>query len=370
MDYDFAVIGSGVVGLAVAELLSRRHYSVIVIEKEPRYGTGISSRNSEVIHAGIYYPAGSLKSRLCIKGKYMLYDWCKKNDVPHQRIGKYIVATDDLELARLEEIKARAADAGMNELDFLSAAEVRRNEPAIAVCGALHSPTTGIISAHGLMDSLKVHAGENGADFVFNSIVKTCRKNSSNSGYELEIGDSRGETAQIEVTGIVNAAGLNSQKVASVLGADDEGYRMSFTKGNYFRLRGHNGIFRRLIYPVPMPKLHGLGVHITVDLAGSVRFGPDVEPLQDGQENYDVDESRRMDFYTAVRKYFPAVSPEDLLPDMAGIRPRLSANKDFNDFIINEESPRGLQKVINCIGIESPGLTASLAIAEYVGSLL
>lgn len=368
MDFDFLVIGGGVVGLAVAEYFSRSGHRVLLVEKEMRYGTGVSSRNSEVIHAGIYYPKGSLKSELCIKGKEMLYEWCRKNNIPHANTGKYIVATDNDELERLEVIRRRAAEAGMNELYFVSKDELNKNEPAISAVGALHSPTTGIVSAHGLMDSLYHRASESGAEFVFNSKVETVSRNAS--GYKACIADLSGETAEIEIGGIVNCAGLYSDQVAKLLGADDASYRLQFIKGNYFRLRGKSGLFKKLIYPVPMPKLHGLGVHITLDLNGSVRFGPDVEPLDTNSEDYRVDECRANDFLASIRKYYSAITPDDLMPDMAGIRPRLASEKDFNDFIIHEESSRGLPGVINCVGIESPGLTSSLAIAEYVYSLI
>lgn len=366
MDFDYLIIGAGVVGLATAEYLSRNNRRVLVIEKESRIGTGVSSRNSEVIHAGIYYPKGSLKSRMCLRGKALLYDWCSKNRVAHLNLGKYIIATNQTELEKLHSIQKNACDAGLEELYIVTAEEIIKNEPHIFCTGGLYSPTTGIVSAHELMDSLKYKAESNGADFLFNSKLQHIDKNSHSDGYTLQITDSSKDVTEVEVGGVINCAGLYADQVAKILGIENEGYRQHFIKGNYFRLRGNKEVFRHLIYPVPMAKLHGLGVHVTIDLNKGVRFGPDVEKEPLKEENYDINESKKVDFYNAIKSYFPAIEPDDLMPDMTGIRPRLVADKEFNDFIINEESSCGLPNVINCIGIESPGLTSSLAIAEYV----
>ncbi|MCU7496856.1 MAG: NAD(P)/FAD-dependent oxidoreductase [Ignavibacteria bacterium] len=365
MDYDFLVIGAGVVGLAQAEILSRNGKRVLVIEKEARIGTGVSSRNSEVIHAGIYYPKGSLKSRLCIRGKELIYDWCRKKNVPHRNVGKYIIAVDETEMEKLEQIRLNASEAGMGDLYTVSKKEIAKEEPYVFSSGGLFSPTTGIISAHGLMDSLKHASEERGCDYLFNSKLVAFSKNSS-SGYLAKIKDSSGEETEIEVGGVINSAGLYSDQVAELLGVKNADYRLKMVKGNYFRLRGKKEVFRHLIYPVPMPKLHGLGVHVTLDLNGGVRFGPDVEKEPLSEEKYFVDESRQGKFYNAIKAYFPSVRYDDIYPDMAGIRPRLASERDFNDFIINEESASALPQVINLVGIESPGLTASMAIAEYV----
>lgn len=366
MDYDYVIIGAGVVGLAVTEYLTRNKMQVLLIEKENRIGTGVSSRNSEVIHAGIYYPPGSLKSVLCLRGKELLYSWCRKYNVPHNNIGKYIIATTEEELARLQSVMTNALNAGLKELYLKTASEITSQEPEICCVGGLYSPTTGIVSAHGLMDSLKQKAEEQGADILFNSKLISLQKSADGNSYLAEIQDSTGEINEIETGGIINCAGLYSDQVAETLGTFKEEYRMHFIKGNYFRLRGHQNIFRHLVYPVPMPKLHGLGVHITLDLNGGVRFGPDVEKEPLTEENYQINESRRDDFYLAVRKYFPGIKPGDLMPDMTGIRPRLANEKEFNDFIICDEEKAGYPRIINCIGIESPGLTSSLAIAEYI----
>lgn len=370
MDFDFVVIGAGAVGLSVTELLTRKKYKVLNIEKENRIGTGVSSRNSEVIHAGIYYPAGSLKSRLCIRGKELLYDWCRTKRVSHYRIGKYIIATSDAELEKLENIKFTAHDAGMNDLHLVSSAEICEKEPKIFSLGGLFSPSTGIISAHEYMNSLKAEAELNGADFLFNSKINSIVKNSSNNGYFVDIMDSSGEVSQIEAGGLINCAGLYADKVSKVLNVFSAHYEQKFLKGNYFRLKGGKGLFKHLIYPVPMSKLYGLGVHITLDLNGNVRFGPDTELNPLLVEDYSVDESRKELFYKAVKRYYKNIEMDDLEPDMAGIRPRLAVEKDFLDFIIVEESEKGMPGIITCTGIESPGLTASMAIAEYVLSII
>ena len=370
MDFDFIVIGTGVVGLSVSELLARKKYKVLAIEKENRIGTGVSSRNSEVIHAGIYYPKDSLKSSLCIQGKELLYQWCRSNNISCKNIGKYIIAVNNDELERLEKIKINALNAGMSDLHFVSSTEIRKEEPEINTVGGLFSPTTGIVSAHELMDSLRYKAEQNGADFLFNSYINSVSKNSSGSGYIAEIIDASMEISTIEVGGIINCAGLYADKTAKLLNVYSEGYKQKFVKGNYFRLKGGRNLFKHLIYPVPMPKLYGLGVHITLDLNGEIRFGPDTETLENNVENYSVDELRKDAFYTAVKKYYKDVDISKLEPDMAGIRPKLASESEFNDFIITEESGKGMPGIVTCAGIESPGLTASLAIAEYILNII
>lgn len=366
MDFDALIIGAGVVGLAAAEKFSRQGKSVLLVEKENRIGTGVSSRNSEVIHAGIYYPKGSLKSKLCIEGKHLIYDWCGKHNVNYANMGKYIIAASEEELCKIESIRATAEDAGCAGLTLQTKAEIESSEPAITCYGGLFSPTSGIVSAHDLMDSFKAKAEEQGTDFLFNSKIVSTQKNSQSTGYMVDIKDSSEEITQVEVGVIVNCAGLYADEAAKTLGINEESYKQKFVKGNYFRLSGKRGIFKKLIYPVPMPKLHGLGVHITLSLDGAVKFGPDVEFLSSNVEDYTVNESRKEEFYTAIKKYFPAIKLEELEPEMAGIRPKIAADNNFNDFIINEESAKGFPGIVNCIGIESPGLTSSIAIAGYI----
>jgi L-2-hydroxyglutarate oxidase LhgO len=366
LDFDVLIIGAGVIGLATAEIFSRNKYSVLVVEKENRIGTGVSSRNSEVIHAGIYYPKDSLKSVLCIKGKHLLYNWCEKNHVSCKKTGKYIIATNDEEFEKLEIIKKNASQAEMEDLYFVSADEIRKEEPDIFSVGGLFSPTSGIVSAHELMDSFKKISERNGANFLFLSRVKSIKKNSQSTGYYVEIIDSTNQALQIEVGIIINCAGLYADQVAKSLGAFNDSYNQKFDKGNYFKLTGHKFQFKHLIYPVPLPRLRGLGVHVTLSLNYDIKFGPDVETLPEKIEDYTVSENKKQDFYEAIKSYLPSIGMDDIIPEMAGIRPRLAANKEFNDFIINEETEKGYPDLINCIGIESPGLTASLAIAEHI----
>lgn len=368
MDYEFLIIGGGVVGLATAELLSRHKHSVLLVEKESRPGTGVSSRNSEVIHAGIYYPKDSLKSILCIRGKHLLYEWCTKKNVNHKRTGKFIIAQDSSELEKLETIRINACNAGMDELYTVSAGEVKSKEKDIKCVGGLFSPTTGIVSAHELMDSLKLCSEEKGTDYVFHSRLNSVEK--LFEGYKAAIIDNSGDITEIRVGKIINCAGLYCDKVSEVIGINNDSYKIKFVKGNYFKLTGIDHSINHLIYPVPVSKLKGLGIHITLDLSGQVKFGPDIEEMPENIENYKINELRKQDFYTAVKNYLPAIEPENLIPEMTGIRPRLAADKDFLDFIIREESEAGFPGVINCIGIESPGLTASLAIAEYIEKMI
>lgn len=370
MDFDFLIIGAGVIGLAAAEYFSRNNLRVLVVEKENRIGTGVSSRNSEVIHAGIYYPPGSLKSILCIRGKNLLYEWCLKNNVPHKKPGKYIIAVNDSETEKLYSLLDNSFAAGMQELYFTDAETIMQAEPPVFCTGGLFSPTTGIISAHGFMDSLKYMAEINNTDFIFNSSVKSVSKKNTTPVYSVEIVDSTKEITRIDVGGVINCAGLYADQVARVIGGFDKSYSMTWIKGNYFRLKGNKGLFKHLIYPVPMPKLSGLGVHVTLDLENGIRFGPDVEDKPVSVEDYSINENKKDSFFNAVKPYFPAIKYDDLMPDMTGIRPRLAADIPYRDFIINEESAKGLENIVNCVGMESPGLTASLAIAEHIYQML
>jgi L-2-hydroxyglutarate oxidase LhgO len=370
LDFDILIIGAGVVGLATAEVFSRNKCRVLVVEKENKIGTGVSSRNSEVIHAGIYYPKDSLKSILCIRGKHLLYDWCENNNVSFNRLGKYIIATNKGEFEKLEEIKENASQAGMNELFMVNAEKIREEEPDIFSVGGLYSPTSGIVSAHELMDSLKQASERNGTDFLFLSIVKSIERNSQSTGYFVEVIDSTNQVSRIEVGKIINCAGLYADQMAQTLGTYDNSYAQKFVKGNYFKLTGHKYHFKHLIYPVPLQGLRGLGVHVTLDLNYEVKFGPDVESMPEKIEEYSVNKNRKNDFYNAIKLYLPSIEINDLTAGMSGIRPRLVAKKEFNDFIITEEKEKGYPGLVNCVGIESPGLTASLAISEYIFNIL
>lgn len=364
---DCAVIGAGVIGLAVARKLAQAGREVIVIEAEAGIGTGTSSRNSEVIHAGIYYRAGSLKARLCVAGKLALYDYCQSHGVPHRQIGKLIVAVTEPELETLAQIRDKAAANGVADLTFLSAAEVKMIEPEIACVGALFSPSTGIVDSHQLMLAYQGEAEAAGVMIAFMSPVAEAAAEAG--GFRIETG---GEApATVNSRWLINAAGLQAREIgARIHGLDPAsvppGY---FLKGNYFTLSGR-APFRHLIYPAPV--VGGLGTHVTLDLGGQVRFGPDTEPVQEttGPFDYAVDPGRAESFYAAIRRYYPALKDGSLDPGYAGIRPKLGRPGEDADFMIQGPSAHGVPGLVNLYGIESPGLTASLPVADAVAALL
>lgn len=365
--FDVTIIGAGVVGLAIAEAVAAKSRQVAVLEKNDSFGQETSSRNSEVIHAGIYYPKAFLKSRLCLRGNHLLYAWCAKHQVAHRRIGKFIVASSDEECADLERIRITALDNGVEKLELVSKAQLEAIEPDVSASAALFSPSTGIIDAHGLMKSLLASSVERDAITTYRSQVTAVHFNGR--AWELEI--NHGEYRIVTKT-LVNSAGLHADHIAGLAGVniDEAGYRLKPCKGNYFTAIPAPKI-NHLIYPVPVKNNVGLGIHATLDLSGRVRFGPDSHYLQDGQPiNYTVDESLKPAFHESIHRYLPGVSLDALSPDMSGIRPKVQGPGDpMMDFIIREESNRGLSGLINLIGMESPGLTASLAIGEYVRAL-
>jgi L-2-hydroxyglutarate oxidase LhgO len=361
---DVAIIGAGVVGLAIAEALAVKNRRVVVLEKNDSFGQETSSRNSEVIHAGIYYPKGFLKSSLCLKGNRLLYAWCEKHRVPHRRIGKLIVATNEEECADLERIKITAEDNGVEKLEYLGQAQLQRQEPEVNALAALFSPSTGIIDTHRLMKTLLMSAEGKDAIITYRSEVTAIHFDGSAWDMEINNGEYR-----ISAKNLINSAGLHADRIAAFAGIDIDaaGYRLKPCKGNYFTASPAPKI-NHLIYPVPVKNNVGLGIHATLDLSGRVRFGPDSRYLSDGQaRDYAVDEDLKPVFHESIHKYLPKVSIDDLSPDMCGIRPKIQGPGDpAMDFIIREECDRGLPGLINLIGIESPGLTACLAIGEYI----
>jgi L-2-hydroxyglutarate oxidase LhgO len=364
LNLDAVVIGAGVVGLAVARALARSGREVVVLEAEPTFGTHTSSRNSEVIHAGIYYPTGSLKARLCVAGKHALYAYCAENDVAHARLGKLIVATRDDQIPVLEKLLVQARENAVHDLVWLEAAEVRKLEPAVSCVRALHSPSTGIVDSHGFMAALKRDAERASAQIVFSSPVLSGRI--LGDRIELSIGGS--DPVTILCTSVVNAAGLFAQKVSRSLAGLNEGSipPAFLAKGHYFVLRGKSP-FSRLVYPVPEPG--GLGVHVTLDLSGQARFGPDVSWID--ALDYSLDEARAAAFYPAIQRYFPALAPGSLDPGYTGIRPKLGpSGSPPHDFLVQGPREHGVRGLVNLYGIESPGLTAALALADLVTGLL
>ena len=357
------VIGAGVLGLAAARALARNSREVIVVESEERIGTGVSSRNSEVIHAGIYYPSGLDKTRLCVDGKAMLYEFCRDFSVPHKRCGKLLVAVNAPEIEKLAAIKAQAEANGVNDLVWLSGAEARALEPALVCQRALLSPSTGIIDSHALMLALRGDAEAHGAMIALRTPVVSGRV----EGRGLAIETAGLAPMRIAADVVVNAAGLGAQALArSIAGMPAAKIPpLHLAKGNYFSLATRSP-FSRLIYPVPTPG--GLGVHLTIDLAGQARFGPDVEWLD--AIDYSVDPRRADSFYAAIRTYWPDLPDGTLQPDYAGIRPKIARpGGSTTDFLVQTEKDHGIAGLINLFGIESPGLTASLAIAQWVARL-
>jgi L-2-hydroxyglutarate oxidase LhgO len=360
---DCVVIGAGVVGLAVARALALAGREVIVLEAAEGIGTETSSRNSEVIHAGIYYPRGSLMAETCVAGRRMLYAYCAEHGVPHLNCGKLIVATNQQESELLASIKGRAEANGVEGMRFLSGAEAMAMEPNLQCTAALLSPATGIVDSHSYMLALQGDAESNGTMLAFHSPVTSGRV--TDQGIELEVGGT--EPMKLRCRLVINSAGLHAPTLARKIEGmpADRIPTAYYAKGNYFTLAGRSP-FSRLIYPVPVPG--GLGVHITVDLGGQAKFGPDVEWIP-GIE-YTVDPHRADRFYAAVRKYWPALKDGALQPGYAGIRPKIvPPGAPAQDFTIQGPAEHGVPGLINLFGIESPGLTASLALAGRVRAL-
>lgn len=363
--FDITIIGAGVVGLAIAEELSGQYGNVLLLEKNSGYGMETSSRNSEVIHAGIYYPAGFLKAEMCREGNRLLYEICKERDIPHRKTGKLIVASDDTETPELSKIRQRAEMNGIDDLSFLSRKQLRTMEPEVRAHEALFSPSTGIIDTHALMKSFFIKAQSDGATIVFHSDVTGIQP--CNGLYEIEV--NQGEY-RFGTRSMINCAGLYADRVASVAGIDidERRYRLSYCKGSYFSASPSPKL-SHLVYPVPQEEQVGFGIHATLDLAGRVRFGPDTEYLVDLE--YTVTEEKGDAFWQSVQRYLPCVHKQHLHPDTSGIRPKLQGPGDpYRDFVITEEGTAGYPGLINLIGIESPGLTSCIPIARYVSRLV
>ncbi len=364
---DVAVIGAGVVGLAVARAFALQGREVLLLEREASFGSGTSARNSEVIHAGIYYPAGSLKAGLCVRGREMLYAYCAERHIARQRCGKLIVATTPSQAAALPVLVRKAATNGVSDLQCLSAAQAKALEPELTCTAAVLSPSTGIVDSHALMLSLLGDLENAGGLLACHSKVErlVCHA----GGIDIHSADG----TQLRARTVVNAAGLAACDLAS----RTEGLAASmvprawWAKGQYFTLTGRSP-FSRLIYPAPEPEQHlaGLGVHLTIDLGGQAKFGPDVQWVDDPQD-LAVDPAHAAAFYQAVRRYWPALPDGALLPGYAGMRPKISGpHEPAADFRIDGPAAHGVPGLVNLFGIESPGLTSCLALGEYVAALV
>jgi L-2-hydroxyglutarate oxidase LhgO len=361
-DVEAVVVGAGVIGLAAARALALRGREVVVLERARTIGFETSSRNSEVIHGGLYYPQGSLKAKSCVEGRRRLYAYCAEHGVPHARLGKLIVATEEAEIAGVERIAAAARGSGVGDLAWLSAAAAQRLEPELRCVAALLSPATGIIDSHALMLAYQGELEAAGGFVAFRAPV--LRGRVLEDGFELQVGG--GEPAALRCRLLVNAAGLHAPALAHAIeGVPPQTIPPSyFCRGVYFTLSGRSP-FRRLVYPTPMPG--GLGVHLTLDLAGQARFGPDVEWIEG--VDYAVDPRRGDAFYAAVRRYWPGLKDGALQPGYAGIRPKISGPKEpAADFLVQGPQEHGIPGLVNCYGIESPGLTASLPLADLVAA--
>lgn len=357
---DCVVIGAGVVGLACAQALASAGREVIVLERETDFGTGISSRNSEVIHAGLYYPTGSLKAQLCVEGKHRLYQWCEAHGVEYRRCGKLLVATRPAQTSRLEAIEARARANGVDDLQRLDRAAIAALEPALEAHAAVLSPSTGIIDSHGLMLSLLGDAEAHGAMMALGSPVLAGR--AERGGIVLDVGGEAPMT--LKASWVINSAGLDAVSLARQIDSPAQAQlpEAYFARGVYFTLGG-KAPFSRLIYP--MPEAGGLGVHLTLDLGGQAKFGPDVEWI--ASPDYTVDPARLEQFAEAIRAWWPDLDPARLSPGYAGVRPKIVGPGEADaDFRIDGPEQHGTPGLIHLLGIESPGLTASLAIGERV----
>jgi len=358
---DAVVIGAGVVGLAVARELARAGREVIVLEAANTIGTATSSRNSEVIHAGIYYPQGSLKAKTCVEGKHLLYEYCASRGIAHMRCGKLIVASDEAQIVELLAIREKAHANGVTDVDQIPVESVRRMEPAVRCVAALHSPSTGVVDSHGLMLALQGEAEDYGAMLALLSPLDRGEV-LPDGRIALDVGGA--EPMRLCARTVINAAGLTAPTLAKRI----EGYPAEcapgefYAKGNYYSLVGRSP-FSRLVYPVPEPG--GLGVHVTIDMGGQARFGPDVEWVE--HIDYDVDPRRADKFYAAIRRYWPALPDGALAPGYAGIRPKIAPpGGPAPDFVLQGPREHGVEGLVHLFGIESPGLTASLALARKV----
>lgn len=365
---DILIVGAGVIGLAIAEKLSSCGKDIVVAEKHDGFGRETSSRNSEIIHAGLYYPQDSLKAHLCVKGNRMLYSLCEQKGIPFQKVGKIVVAGSDEEIEEINRLYEQGTVNGVEGLRFLTKTEIKEMEPLTNGEAGLYSPETGIIDTHQLMKYFEQTSQSNGVILAYNCEVINISKNNGN--FTIETRDADGEIMQIQSSVVINSAGLSSDRIAEIGGIDIDAadYRLHPCKGEYFSLSNrYRGKIKRLIYPAPTPI--SLGIHVVLNLEGGIKLGPNafyVDTL-----DYDVDPLHQEEFYSSAQRFLPFIEYNDLSPDMAGIRPKLQEEDDvFRDFVISEESARDVPGFINLIGIESPGLTACLAIAEKVAEMV
>jgi len=363
------IIGAGFIGLAIGSVLSKKYSNIIILEKNEKFGQETSSRNSEVIHAGIYYPEKSLKAQLCRDGKGLLYEFLEKHLVPYKKCGKYIVAVQKQDEKALELLKYQAEKNGINDLKWLSPDELPKCLPDIQASKMLFSPSTGIFDTHQYMKKLESICFENNVLINYNSKVVYIEKTSSE--YLITIQEQGYNEFQFQTEVVINCAGLQCEKIAQMACIPDiSDYKIYWAKGEYFRLPPkYKNIYSSLIYPAVNPNSKSLGIHTVIDMQGMLKLGPNIFYV--AEINYNVNESHKEEFYNEIKRYLPFIKQDDLIPDMSGIRPkRQGPEDDFKDFIIQEETHKGYTGFINLIGIDSPGLTSSLAIAQYIKNLI
>jgi L-2-hydroxyglutarate oxidase LhgO len=366
---DVTIVGGGMVGCAVAAESARRGLQTVLLEKEPRLACGVTARNSEVAHGGMYYPTGTLKARFCVHGRRLLKQFCAEAGVEYQEMGKLIVAVEPGEEPELERLLALGQANGVEDLRLIGAAELAGLEPRVRAVAALFSPRTGILDAEGAARAYGALAAERGAQVLTGARVTGLAPD--HGGWRVDVTAGRRESWSHASRWVVNAAGLDADRVAEMAGLDVDalGLRQHWVKGSYFAVSpARAGMIRHLVYPVPPADGSSLGVHVCLDRAGQLRLGPDLEPLAERREDYAVDADRRHGFYAGAVRFLPFLQEEELTPSMAGIRPKLAAHA-FVDFAVRrEEGDRA--GLINLIGIDSPGLTSGPALAEHVGTLL
>jgi L-2-hydroxyglutarate oxidase LhgO len=365
---DITIIGAGAIGLAISYLLSDLQREITVIEKNSSFGQETSSRNSEVIHAGLYYPADSLKAKTCIRGRGLLYDFCERRGIAYKKSGKLIVAPRKQDIKKLDAIERNARNCKVKDLKFLTKKEIRKLEPNVKAESAIFSPESGIFDTHAFMQALFALAKEKNVDFAFSIEAKAIEK--KKSSYKITVQEPKGEGFSFETNIVINCAGLEADKVAEFAGIDPEGarYKIHYCRGEYFRIRNPGKFsITHLVYPPPGDI--DLGIHVTPDLAGGLRLGPDARYVS--SVDYTLHEEEKGVFLKSVREFLPILEPDDIIPDTVGVRPKLQKEGEgFRDFVIREEKDKHLPNFINLIGIESPGLTSSLAIAEIVKDIV
>lgn len=368
-DVNITIIGAGVIGLAIAAELSNTYKNIFVLERNTKFGQETSSRNSEVIHSGIYYTTNSLKAKLCVEGRKKLYDYCDQKGILYNKCGKLIVATNKEEEKQLEGILAQSQANGVDDGQLIGKDKILELEPHIKAQAAIYFPSTGIIDSHGLMKQLETDAIVDGVEFAYATEVIGIQKisKSDNVNYRIEVKEQQGSYS-FTSNMVINAAGLYADTIAAMVGIVSPNYKQHYWKGEYFGIgNGKNKLINRLIYPVPNKNTTGLGIHATIDLNGGVKLGPNAIYLNNNTIDYTVDKNHSRDFYLSARRFMPFLQENDLHPDQAGIRPKLQQPGDIaRDFIIAEESNKGFYGFINLVGLESPGITACLAIGVYL----